>query len=270
VQGEGWSAAVIYSRQAGRKALDRSAHREATRWFEQALAALDHLPRSRTSSEQAIDLRFDLREGLQPLMEFARVHRYLDEAQALAEAIDDRSRLAQALSHLVTSAWADGDWCRARELGEHALSLAAEQGEVSLQVGLNFRLGNSLWFSGDYQAAINHFRQNAESLRGNLRHERFGLLGSAAGLSCAFLAACLAERGEFTQAIAFGEDAICIGEEHILVKATWSEPARYWSAGCKCARTRRYRSPGHGSLPRSVTLMLQRAALTRPCPYWSA
>ena len=44
LRGEVWDKAVAYCRQAGEKALGRSAHREAVGSFEQALSALPHLP----------------------------------------------------------------------------------------------------------------------------------------------------------------------------------------------------------------------------------
>ena len=65
VRGELWEQAVAYCRQAGLKATARSANREATAWFEQALAALERLPESRERLEQAIDVRLDLRHVLQ-------------------------------------------------------------------------------------------------------------------------------------------------------------------------------------------------------------
>ena len=40
LRGEVWDKALVYSRQAGEKALARSAHREAVGYFEQALSAL--------------------------------------------------------------------------------------------------------------------------------------------------------------------------------------------------------------------------------------
>ena len=64
LRGEVWDKAVAYCRQAGTKALARSAFREVVACFEQALAALRHLPESRATQEQAIDLRFDLRTAL--------------------------------------------------------------------------------------------------------------------------------------------------------------------------------------------------------------
>jgi predicted ATPase len=44
---ERWDKAVDYFRQAGVKAFDRSANREAASAFEQALAAIEHVPQTR-------------------------------------------------------------------------------------------------------------------------------------------------------------------------------------------------------------------------------
>jgi len=57
LRGEVWDKALAYSRQAGEKAMARSAYREAVGSFEQALSALSHMPETRDTREQAIDLR---------------------------------------------------------------------------------------------------------------------------------------------------------------------------------------------------------------------
>ena len=44
LRGEVWDKALAYCRQAGEKAVARSAHREAVAYLEQALSALPHLP----------------------------------------------------------------------------------------------------------------------------------------------------------------------------------------------------------------------------------
>src|SRR5207253_501798 len=67
VRGEVWDKALLYSRQAGTKAIAHSAYHEAVTSFEQALAALAQLPERRDTIEQAIDLRCDLRNVLLPL-----------------------------------------------------------------------------------------------------------------------------------------------------------------------------------------------------------
>ena len=95
LRGEVWDKALAYCRQAGEKALARSAHREAVGSFEQALSALPHLPETRDTREQAIDLRLALRSALRPSGDSGRILAYLREAEALAEALDDPRRLGQ-------------------------------------------------------------------------------------------------------------------------------------------------------------------------------
>ena len=77
LRGEVWDKALLYSRQAGAKAVARSAYREGVACFEQALVALRHLPESRAVREQAIDLRLDLRRPLARLGEHGRTLDYL-------------------------------------------------------------------------------------------------------------------------------------------------------------------------------------------------
>ena len=95
LRGEVWDKALAYCRQAGEKAMARSAHREAVGYFEQALSALPHLPETRDTREQAIDLRLALRSALLPSGDFGRILAYLREAEALAAALDDPRRLGQ-------------------------------------------------------------------------------------------------------------------------------------------------------------------------------
>src|SRR5262249_8139073 len=66
LRGEVWDKALAYFQQAGDKALGGLAHHEAMGYFEQALSALPHLPETRQTREQAIDLRLALRAALLP------------------------------------------------------------------------------------------------------------------------------------------------------------------------------------------------------------
>ena len=73
LRGEVWDKALVYCRQAGEKAVARSAYREAVGYFEQALSALAHLPEQRDTREQAIDLRLALRSALFPSGDYGRI-----------------------------------------------------------------------------------------------------------------------------------------------------------------------------------------------------
>jgi hypothetical protein len=103
VRGEVWNKAVTYCRQAGTRAMARSAHHEAVGRFEQALAALEQLPEDRDRLEQAIDLRLELRNALLPLGEHARILDHLHAAETLAERLNDPQRLGWIACYLCNS-----------------------------------------------------------------------------------------------------------------------------------------------------------------------
>ena len=211
-RGEVWDKAVAYCRQAGTKALARSALREAVACFEQALAALTHLPESRATQEQAIDLRFDLRNALWALGEFRQMLDYLREAATLAEALDDQPRLGRVSAYMCRYFREMGDHDGAVESGQHALAVAETLGDFALQVMAHHFLGVAYHALGDHRRAMGLLRSNVESLAGDLIRERFGLAGLPAVLSRAWLARCLAELGAFPEGIAHGEEAVRIAE----------------------------------------------------------
>jgi len=100
-QGEAWDKAGAYLRRAGTKAAARSANREAFAYFKQAVLALGHLPESRKRSEDAIDLRIDLRNSLQPLGDNQQALDYLREAATLAEVLGDQRRKTALSSSMI-------------------------------------------------------------------------------------------------------------------------------------------------------------------------
>jgi class 3 adenylate cyclase len=100
LRGEIWSKALAYCRQAGAKAAARSAYREAVAFFEQALVALQHLSESRDRLEQAIDLRFDLRNALQQLGDHRPILEHLRQAETFAQALGDQRRLGRVFSYM--------------------------------------------------------------------------------------------------------------------------------------------------------------------------
>jgi len=207
-----WGKAVAYLRQAGAKAAARSAHLEAAACYEQALAALEHLPKSRERVEQAIDLRFDLRTSLLLLGEIERGLDHLRQAQALAEALGDHRRLGWVSFALMAYLRFTGDETRALEAGQRALAIAEKHGDSALHVATVSQLGIVYGTLGDYRRAAEILRRNVESLAGPRARERFGLAAVASVQSGGYLAWYLAELGEFTEAMARAEDAFTIAE----------------------------------------------------------
>jgi predicted ATPase len=213
VRGEAWGKAVAYLRQAGAKAFARSANREAVASFEQALSALSHLPETRETQEQAIDLRFELRNALVPLAEFRTIEGYLREAEALARTLDDQRRLGwvsayMASYHLLTGAHA----AHLHMFAQRVEAIGDALGDVPLQVAAQYYLLIACHLSGDYRGAEDCCRKLKQALHGERTRERFGLAQFPAVMSRAYLARALAERGVFDEGDAHGHEAIRIAE----------------------------------------------------------
>jgi class 3 adenylate cyclase/tetratricopeptide (TPR) repeat protein len=213
VRGEVWDKALRYCRQADTKATERSALQEAAMAFEQALVALQHLPDRRDTCEQAIDLRFDLRNVLVPLGEYGRLLAQLRQAEPLAEALGDLRRQGQLAGYTAFCLRQLGDSDGALASAQRALALATAQGEVGLQVAANDALGGVyFWALNDYQRAAEVFRRNVETLHGAPLRERFGTVAVQAVFCRAFLAMCLAELCAFAKGQVHGDGALRLAE----------------------------------------------------------
>jgi class 3 adenylate cyclase/tetratricopeptide (TPR) repeat protein len=213
--GELWEKAVTYLRQAGAKAADRSAHREAVSYFEQALEAIKHLQESRETSELGIDIRIDMRRSLQPLGEQAKILERMREAEALAQSLDDQRRLGQVSAYLSGYFGQAGDdpiQVQAIENGQRALTIASAIGDFSLQIQANHFLGAAHHKLGDYNRAIDHFTRNVDSLIGDQIYERFGLSFFASVGSRYQLVLLFSDLGEFTEAAIHGNEVVRIAE----------------------------------------------------------
>jgi tetratricopeptide (TPR) repeat protein len=212
LRGEVWDKAVAYYRQAGDKAVARSAGREAVACFEQALVAVAHLPEGRKRHEQAIDVRFGLRHALGQRLENDRILTYLREAEGLAQALGDQHRLGWVAAYMTACLEATGDLQRAVEAGQRALALAGTLQDTALQVVTHLFLGQVYYSLGDYPQAIDLLRQNVVALEGARLREHFGLPALPSVRSRTMLSRCLAEVGVFSEGLAHGEDSLRIAE----------------------------------------------------------
>jgi class 3 adenylate cyclase/tetratricopeptide (TPR) repeat protein len=212
VRGAVWDKALAYGQQAGARAAARSAYREAVGYFEEALAALAHLPESRDTLEQAIDLRFDLRNALLPLGEQARVIDHLREAEALAERLGDDQRLGMISGYLCVSFIIMGEHDRAIAVAQRALALATPSGAFDVQVVAQTYLGAAYHDMGNFQQARDFFQRVEALLTGELCSAHFGQNSPPAVTSRMRLAGYLAELGDFAEGRRVGEDAVRIAE----------------------------------------------------------
>jgi len=211
VRGELWDKAVMYCRQAGAKAITRSAYREAVTFFEQALRALPHLLETRDTREQAIDLRLALRSALHPSGDLEGAMTNLREAETLAAALDDTRRLGQVSVSLSLHFYLMGAYDQSIAAAQRALALDAAGGEVVLHSLANLHLGIVYQTQGDYRRAIGSLLQTMTSLDSVQRHERSGEIILAVFIP-AYLAACHAELGEFAEGRSIGDEGLQIAE----------------------------------------------------------
>jgi tetratricopeptide (TPR) repeat protein len=212
LRGEAWDKALMYLRQAGEKAMARSAYREAVGYFEQALSAISHLPEQLNTVEQAIDLRLALRYALRPLGDFGRILTCLRQAEALAATLDDPRRLGQISLILSAHFRIMGAHDQAIATGQRALDLATASGDVVLHALVNYYVGMAYHAQGDYRRAIDCLSEIVASLEGAQRHERFGQVFLPAVTSRVFLVWCHAELGTFVEGRALGEEGLRIAE----------------------------------------------------------
>jgi tetratricopeptide (TPR) repeat protein len=198
--------------------------------FEQALGALQHLPDSRDTCEQAIDLRLALRHALGPLGELGRLFDNLQEAQALAETLGDQHRLGWVSAYLLAHFVLAGELDRALVSGQRALAIATALGEVGITVTAQYYLGAVYYMLGNYHQAVEYFQKNVACLHGVLCSERFGLPGLASSLSRSVLVVSLAECGAFAEGRAPAEEGMQIAE---AADHPFSRVMTYWGVGLR-------------------------------------
>jgi len=232
LRGELWEKAVTYQRQAGTRAVARSAYREAVACFEQALDGLTRLPMTPEALEQDIDLRFDLRTALLAVGEMAKSLDHLREAERRARMLDDQRRLGWVSAYLAFHFWMTGRPADASTFGRSALAIAEARGDHTLRVAASTYLGYACLAAGDYAGAIDLLRRSVRWLKGDLSRERFGNVPFPAAAVPSFLAVARAERGEFAEGVTEGQAAIRVAEalEHpYSLTLVWSNVATLYS-----------------------------------------
>jgi class 3 adenylate cyclase/tetratricopeptide (TPR) repeat protein len=204
LRGEVWDKAVTYCQQAGARADDRAAFREAVAHFEQALEALAHLPEHGDTRVLAIELRLALERPLTALGEFGRRLALLGEAEALARALDDRARRGRVLAGMARILRITGDHGVARVAGQQALALAVELGESALQMPASHNLALVYYAIGDFSRTAKLLGRNVEAAdrESGTRSVVFRIE------SRAWLARTLGQLGAFAEGRRHGEEAL--------------------------------------------------------------
>ncbi len=215
-RGERWAQAVRYARQAGGKALDRSANREAWASFDEALAALARLPESKETLAEAIDVRLTTRSALMQLAEIPRIEQYLREAEALATTLGDRRRLAWVWTFQSVARLFAGKPAEAGAVAERAVALAEGLGDVVLRATALTPLAHASAERGDYRRALALYGEAIEGLAGDLLHDQVRQAVPSSIYARGVSAICRSELGEFAEAERLATEAATLTQAHNL------------------------------------------------------
>src|SRR5262245_11012315 len=175
--------------------------------FEQALVAVQHLPESKATMEQAVDLRLDLRPPLLQMGQLERVLALSQEDDAMAEKLGDEPRLARVYTYLINYYYLKGEPELAIEYGERCLRIGTALGDSALQALARGYLGYSCHAQGKYRRAEAILGQNIEALEGTWAQGEGVQAVISYVTSSGWLACTLAELGEFEAARGYLERA---------------------------------------------------------------
>jgi class 3 adenylate cyclase/tetratricopeptide (TPR) repeat protein len=210
--------ALEYLERAGAKAFALYANTEAAGFFERALKILRQLPETRATLEQAVDLRFELRNALIALCELDRIRKSLEEIEPILTRLGDKVRSARHAAFRCNHHFLAGEQRQAIEFGEAGLHLARECGDRVVQGELLYRLGQSYHLLGENRRAIALLEESLEFTVERQDRDRFELSVIPAVVNRTWLVNALTECGDFRAGVAHARRALEISEkaEHPL------------------------------------------------------
>ena len=201
-----------YLRQAGLKAAARSAPQDARVWFEQALGALEALPESQPTLEQACDIRLELRSVLHQLGEVRRLLERLREAETLAERLNDDRRRGRVCAFTTVAHAHLGELDEALASGTRALEIAGVLGDLELRILTTTLLEQAHYYRGEYERVVELATDNLAALPGDRVYEYFGNVAPASVFDRFWLVRSLTELGRFAEAAQHEAEAIRLAE----------------------------------------------------------
>jgi class 3 adenylate cyclase/tetratricopeptide (TPR) repeat protein len=235
VRGELREKAVDYLRQAGLKGAARSALPEARAWFEQALGVLEALPKSRSTLEQAFEIRLELRSVLTQLGEVRWALERMREAETLAERLNDDRRRGQVCAFMTNIHSLLGELDEAIAAGTRALEIAGRLGDLRLHLPATTYLEQAHLYRGEYERVVELATGNLAALPADWLYEYFGLTTPASVYDRVWLIKSLAELGRFAEAAEYQAEAIRLADPthhaHTVGIAHWAGATLHLSRG---------------------------------------
>jgi len=186
-RGELSEKAVEYLHQAGKKTAARSANREAIAYFEQALDLFKHLPETRKTLEQNIDIRIDLGPALIATSGYGAdtVEQIYTQARELCQRLGETHRLFPVLWGLCRFYDARGELKKAHELGDQLFSVGQNLNDPALLLEAHHTRWSTSFILGELDS-VEHHSQRGLSLYDPQQHFHLALRygGHDSGVCC--------------------------------------------------------------------------------------
>jgi len=210
------SKAIHYLQQAGERAVQLSAYREATAQLTEGLTLLASEPGYPDRSRQELALQLTLGMAQVGLVGYGpEAQKAYAKARRLAQELGETTELCRVTGELAILYYVWAEHQRARELAEQTLSLAKQTQEPLLAAMAHTYLGFILFALGEFGSARGHLQQVIEIYDPERHHRAFiSLRGSDFGLSAlAYYACCLWCLGYPDQAAGLSKRALALARE---------------------------------------------------------
>jgi tetratricopeptide (TPR) repeat protein len=212
LRGELREKAVHYLRQAGLKSAARSAPQDARAWFEEALGVLEVLPESRSTLEQAFEIRLELVPMLAQLAEPRRMLERLREAETVADRLNDDRRRGRVYAAMTVTQMQLGELDEALVTGTRALEIAGRLGDLRLRILATSFLGQTYHGRAEYERVVELATDNLAALPANCVDESFGNPSPTSVFDRHWRILSLAELGRFVEGAADEAEVIRLAE----------------------------------------------------------
>lgn len=184
VKAQDWVKANDYGQLAARKALARSAFRDAAGYFQSAIDAVDRLPGSVEREQRAIDVRIEARLALAPLGSIEQWFGLCRDAEARSEKIgDEQRRLASIVAKAVALNFYGAPF-EAIPASEQAVALANTSANTAWLSYAEYVLGQAYFIAGRYRDAERLLNQASGSLASAPENVPPGTTGSSLLVLC--------------------------------------------------------------------------------------
>jgi class 3 adenylate cyclase/tetratricopeptide (TPR) repeat protein len=204
--------ATHYLRQAGAKAIARSALLDARGWYEQALDVLRSLPQTPPRMEQAFEIHLELRPVLRQLGERRQMMEHLRKADAISEGLKDDLRRGRVSAFMTTVLSTSDELDEALVTGRRALEIAQRFDDLELRILTTCFLAQVHYYRGEYESVIALAGDSLKTLPANWDHEYLGMAVPPSVFTRVWLIMSLAELGRFREAVDHETAAIRIAQ----------------------------------------------------------